>query len=421
MIRRVAWLLLALWWPSLAFADHQFAQVYVSGENTPSATAARYNVLHGGGAWDATENNRKALMGAAGTLTNFRVTLASAAGAGKSLVISVRVNGATSALSCTFNDGTTVACLDTSLVTVAAGDEVNVLATPASTPTVSTVTYACDFLPTTAGLNSYGGGAFSTNLSSVVTEYLAPQAPDTVGTTEFSQSMLMPFAGTIEALYVELSAAPDLGAGVQSRTFTVRVNNTTNSDCIVTISEAGLTGNDVTCSTTFVAGDYLSIASEVALAPTAALAWTGLAIQPDQVGQFALGLSPSELDVTNEMFNRVNVGSKSSWQVTNRNNRHQETNSFVGQALYVLLSGAPDNGAGTQSYTITLEDNEVDTALTVTVSEASVSNNITGLNVQFSGDDLLTYDSDPVGTPTVRNAMVSVLCFNSPRRGVLIQ
>lgn len=404
----------------LPAGHHQFHQTWMNGGVTPSASATNYLPISGRMSGSTTENNLKCLAAAAGTLTNFRPHLNTAVGASKSLLVAVRVEGATSTLSQTFADASTVNLLDTDLVSISAGNEIDIITTPGSTPTVSDITAAVDFLPTTPNLNAYCGGTAGTALNGTTTQYLRPHAVDAPGGVEFNAGMLMPFAGSISALYMEMSGSPDNGAGTQTFGFTVRKNGTTNSDCTCTISETATTCNDTTCSTTFVAGDYINIAKTVdAGTPNATrVAYYGIAVISNTPGAFSFsgtGEAPSTSAVS---YNRPVSGFGSAWTTTDDNTRKQNNNECYAQAMYVNLTVAPANGAGTQSYKIDL-DNGGSTALSVTVSEAATTGSITG-NATLSAASLLRLISTPANTPAATDTQVGILCFTPPKRGIWV-
>lgn len=393
-----------------------FSQVFPSGENTPSATVDQYNTIGGGAGWNTTENNRKGLIADNGTLTRFRVTLASAVGAGTSLVLSVRLNGVSTALSCTFNDDVTTTCLDTDEVAATAGQEISIFSDVTNTPATSLATYSVIFLPSTQNLNLYNSGTSATNLSNSATNYIPPHATNVPTTTEFLAGMLMPFSGTLTAFYAETSGAAGSG---NSYTFTVRKNATTATNFTCAISGASATTcNDVTGGTdsSFVVGDYLTIESVPASTPTARLGWFGIALQPDDPGVFAFSGVYDTSDAVNTVFNRVYAAIDSSWSTTGAN-RDEEANGCVAQAIYVNLSADPDNGVGTQSYALTLLDDGSSAGTpTCTVSQGSTTCSQTGQSYDIEGGSILLLQDVPANTPTVVNSQISFLLFNTPRR-----
>src|SRR5438093_7901021 len=76
-------------------------------------------------------------IGVTGTLSNLYVTLTTAPGAGQSWVLTVDVNGTATALTCTITN-TNTTCSDASLVSVTAGDTVDLDVSPVGSPAVTT-------------------------------------------------------------------------------------------------------------------------------------------------------------------------------------------------------------------------------------------------------------------------------------------
>lgn len=99
------------------------SQVIASGLVAAVQNASRFAVGTQAGTGTATEANAQIVMPRAGTLRNLRANADVAVGGGATVTVSVRVNGANTALLLTFDnaDGTT-AKTDTDSVAVAAGD-----------------------------------------------------------------------------------------------------------------------------------------------------------------------------------------------------------------------------------------------------------------------------------------------------------
>ena len=67
--------------------------------------------------------------------------------------------------------------------------------------------------------------------------------------------------------------------------------------------------------------------------------------------------------------------------------------------LYFKTSQAPDNGAGAQSFTVALEDDGVNTALTCAISEAATDANDLVNSPEFAAGSLLNWEITPANTP----------------------
>jgi len=97
-----------------------------------------------------------------------------------------------------------------------------------------------------------------------------------------------------------------------------------------------------------------------------------------------------------------------AWEAAGATNQTPIASAGTLSKLYVSLSVAPDNGAGTQSYAFTLEINDTNTALTCTISEASTSCNDTSNTVSVSAGDLATWVAVPSGTPVAAIPHITV-------------
>lgn len=78
--------------------------------------------------------------------------------------------------------------------------------------------------------------------------------------------------------------------------------------------------------------------------------------------------------------------------------------------LSATIDVAPDNGAGTQSKAITLQDNLVDTALTCTISEAATSCSYTGSPVTIAAGHKLNWKVVNTGTPAAAAELIVSVC-----------
>src|SRR3990167_6168183 len=77
-------------------------------------------------------------------------------------------------------------------------------------------------------------------------------------------------------------------------------------------------------------------------------------------------------------------------------------------SLRVVLSGAPNNGVGTQSYAITVRINGADTALGCTISEDETSCT-DNANVAVAVSDEMGIEGTPANTPTARDGQWAIL------------
>ena len=99
------------------------SQIIVSGLVAAVQNASRFAVNAQGGTGNATEANAQVLIPRAGILRNLRAVASATIGGGATVTVSIRKNGAATALSIALAAAdTTVMATDTDSITVAAGD-----------------------------------------------------------------------------------------------------------------------------------------------------------------------------------------------------------------------------------------------------------------------------------------------------------
>ena len=204
-------------------------------------------------------------MPSPGRISNLLVTCDSAITAGTHTV-TLRKNGANTALGCVVSGGAT-SCNDSiDAVDFAAGDDLNLRVVNAK----SAQAPGCRGIAT---LTASGGSAPHDNVITLHTDAEAPTdgqfcgmniAAGNTATTCTSAnaddvSIIMPHAGTLTGLAVQLNSKPGSG---HSETFTVRNLTTTVDTGLAVTVTSGIQGNITTTCTsgcTFSAGDRLAI------------------------------------------------------------------------------------------------------------------------------------------------------------------
>lgn len=107
----------------------------------------------------------------------------------------------------------------------------------------------------------------ASNAASTTYHALMGGSGEAWNTTESFMEGYVSAAGTLKSLYVELTTAPDNGAGAQSYTFTIRHNGTTDSDITCAVSEAETTCSDLVNTLAVSAGDRVAIQAVPATTP----------------------------------------------------------------------------------------------------------------------------------------------------------
>lgn len=381
-------------------------QFLLSGTaDDPATGATEYSSLLGDGdnIWQETEANRESVIPIAGKLSNFQAGVRIAPNAGKSWTFTIRKNNEDTDLSVVISNTSVISPLDTDEVAVAAGDKVAIKAVPSGTPTAAKAVYwTCQFTPDTDGetiLLSNSGGI---NLGGYYTLIGAKPATG----YEIRAQTLFPTAGTLKKFYVELTTAP--GAG-KSRTFTIRKNGEATS-LVVTISNSATTGSDTdpAHNITIGAGDKVTIEDTSMGTPSYSKGKFGIGFLPDVQGEYIASATTEDYSpAVSTEYQHLNCGDSTLSDTEAK--MHCLAQETLVKKIYVNLSAAQGEG---KSYAFTLRRNLADTALTVTLSNATSGNVAT--DVAISADDLLTTKIVPTETPTIARSQIAYLLYNKP-------
>ncbi len=190
---------------------------------------------------DATEANSQYPMPTAGTFSKMYVKTSGVPGGG-GVAITLRLNGANTALTCTVAGAATTASDLANTVAVVAGgliDQNIAVATNATRVAISMV-----FDPTTTGESVIMGGQRNPATGAVNYLHLSGTASELWNATESNVYNITQYS-ELSKLYVHLAVAP---AGATSYTFSIRDSSGTSGDSglTVTITGAATTGNDTT-------------------------------------------------------------------------------------------------------------------------------------------------------------------------------
>ena len=385
-------------------------QVIFSGVTSSPAVdgTTELNSLMGNGnaSWVATEINHLSVIPTPGKLTNFKVRIRNAPGAGKSWVFTVRAGNpiGDTALSVTISDTAKISALDTDEVAVAAGDLVSISATGSGTPTdPGAVYWTCEFIPDTDGetilLSNTKGQSLTANYFITL---IGGKDPDA---TEFDAQTLFPTPGTLKKFYVELSAAP--GAG-KSRIFTINKNGVATG-IVVTISDAATTGNSAALTSAVAAGDSFSISHTVSGSPAASIVSFGIAFLPDTQGEF-MTCATTDNPTSSIQVEYEHLTCGDSALTGTESETHNLARACTAKKIYVLLSTAPGLG---NTWIFTLRRNTSDAALTVSISNTNKSGNA-AVDVAISNDDVLDTAIDATAGAETSKSQIAYLLYNAP-------
>jgi hypothetical protein len=205
---------------------------------------------------------------------------ASPFGAAETTAVTLRVNGADTALTATMTGGTGKASNLVNSVAIAAGDRLDWSVTSSAATNQPTVQIGALVLPTPANQQAiWIAGNRSYNLNPAATLYGFPlQSWPMLCTVEAHNQMVAKGNTRISNLYVALSAAPGLAASGKSYTFTLRVNGA-DTALTCTVLETATIAQDVVNIAELAAGDLVSLQITPANAPDVVTAGWGMVVE----------------------------------------------------------------------------------------------------------------------------------------------
>jgi len=374
-----------------------------------------YNTLMGGNTWSNLENRRYQVVPCAGTLSNLRLKLSAAPGAGKSYTFVVRKNGADTDITVTISDANTTGADTAHTVSVAAGDTVGLESVGSGTPDAASAIYTTKFTGNSAE-ESMLLGSTATLLNVSATEYnFVVTGNGGMFADEPVRYEVIPTPGKIKNFYVKLDIDP--GTSPDAYRFTLRVNGANSDDgegnpLQVTITANDTTGSDTTHEIPVSAGDKVDIMVEPLNTPSATPvpAW-GMCFKADTDGEsLILNGDADDLSVSAAEYHDL-CGVDLTWDATEAD-RQMLIQECTLKKLYIYISTPPGDG---KSYALTLRQNSGASSLTVTISGASdQAGNDTAHDVSVSNDDEMSLESSPTGTPTATEAFWGLVGYIEP-------
>lgn len=257
----------------------------------------------------------------------------------------------------------------------------------------------------------------ATNLSA--NQFLSLNTAVAGSTVESNRYFVAADAMTFNNLNVTLPTAPNNGAGTQSVISTLFVNGSATA-LTCTISETSTTCADTTNSVNVARGQTVSVKETFSGTPTGSPA-LGYVLYNSLNGDNQKSLLGGVGGATNLSAAAVNYVTPFFKAPTATESEAQFVMPAAGvlQKMYVLLSGAPANGAGTQSYTFTVDLGGVAQTTTCTISEAQTTCEDAINNVPVVAGSLVSISVTPSGTPTARLHTVGMV-FASSKPGLSI-
>lgn len=238
------------------------------------------------------------------------------------------------------------------------------------------------------------GGQPNDPLNNAATEYSSVSGGTTWNATETARTQCISAPGTIDSLYVELTADP--GTAPDAYRFTLRKNGAdTTLTCTITANDVA--GSDVAHSVAVVAGDVICIQAEALNTPSATpgAQWT-MRFTGTNAGE-SLVLGHTSCSTAETRYSGIHTGNSAN-SATEGEVRQVCPTAGTLKNLYISLSIDP--GTSPDAYTYTLRKNGADTTLTCTIVADNTTGNDTAHTVAVVAGDVLTMSIAPVSTPS---------------------
>ncbi len=385
----------------LGLCSQAFAldSLWTFGTAGNALSANQYFSVNAPAIGDATVSKKHLVIAGSMTVSNLNVFAVTAPNNGvgtETINYTLYVNGSASALTCSISDASTSCSDSTHTVSLVRGDTVALRAeTGAGTPVYSVVSGYIKKTITGTNRDDYiGGPASTTILSGTLTNYtsLFYKAPST---TEVK--FIVPVGGNISKLVVALDGTP--GAG-KSYAVTLRKNGS-DTGVTCTVADTNTTCGDLINSSTFAAGDFVSVSIVPSGTPTARYISVGAQFSSLISGYFIHSSFTSSGNPSTSVTHYFPVnGAAGSGTSTSTYNESYPTGLYA-MAYYAGQVTAPDNGAGVQSYTYSLrnESSTTDTMANCRIYEALTSCN-KNIRVLLPATNYLVHNEVvPSGTP----------------------
>jgi len=284
------------------------------------------------------------------------------------------------------SDGFTQDTVNT--IAVSAGDIVTLKATAIGTPNNPLLSWGAVFEGDTAGQSIIMGGCSTTS----PTTYHPIGGLHSGSLNVAYEHMVVSTPGTLKNLYVHTTQAPGIGNTVEYEVY----KNGVATGLKVTITGANTSGNDIVNTVNVAAGDTIVMhRNEISVPSTGYEGW-GVVFEPTTDGEFMVGGSgQDEPNQTTTEYEKQH-GTRNFYSIEDRSNELVAIN-VTAKKLYINITVAPGVG---KSYTFTLRDDHVNTALTKAIEDANTIGNISQ-DVEIGAESFITLGCVPAGTPAL--------------------
>ena len=362
------------------------------------SAGTKYGLIYGAGPWGAALITRQ-LVTAPGQVSDLRVVLDVAPGAGASYAFTLEVNGAPTALTCSISGADTVGSDTTHSVALSQWDEIRLRAVSTGAVANTRTRYSCIFKGTNGKESILPGGVATLSGAGLRYNNLAGGAGwDSVAG---SRRQGFPADGIIKDLLVRMLPVvegwPCYPENGKSYTFTLMVNGVATA-LTCTISNLECTGSDTTHSVVVSPGDIVVIRCTPSNTPKNRNAIWGTTFLADAEGESIIigGGYPLKTEVV-----YLPLSNGQSGPTTVEGNVEQPMPEFSLSNWYIGLTDNP--GAGTK-WDYVIRKNNADTDLAITIEDAESAGNDTTHVVKFADDDVCIKIT-PTGAPPGAGSM----------------
>jgi hypothetical protein len=394
-------------WAQPASADISSKWIGMVAGNT---AATRFSVVTGGLTANATEANGQTPIPVAGTVTKLHghVTAAPDNGAGTDTwSITLREAGADTAATCTISEAETD-CSWTGSEAISAEALLGVEITPANTPTAANVAWVFEFSHGSKVVTFFTA---SGNLSAASTNFLPIQGDGTSNpTSDATSSSVMPIAGSLTDLCVNLLTAPSAGT---TRTFTAAVNAVADTTLQVAFTDVDASPT-LRCDTATVsvsAGNRVNVQATLTGSPTAGRAEIGLAIDPTTDGQFPI-ISTANAVTDTALVRYIPItGALYTPNATESTFQIETATDYTITSCWAYPSVSPSPG----NYTIVLRENTANASTTFSIQLTALSA-VEGTGTAFTpaSGGVLAGEITPASSPTAARVHWSCVGYIAP-------
>lgn len=308
--------------------------VFGASDDDPGAgTVYAWPASFFGADWDATEANRQIPLSEDCTVSDFKVILDTAPGAGKSRTFTLRKNGVDTACTLTISDTATSGTFSGS-VSFAADDLISIKETSTGTPTAPGRVYWWFYFNTTGAKQMIMGACLGTPSTSAV-NYCCMFGSSAWNATNAVQDVRFPTDGNFTRLKVKASAAP--GA---SKSYDLGVRGNSSDVLVGTLTGAATTMLTVTSTVAVTAGTRLQFKSDPTGTPAAAsFAWC-ITFEPTVYGEAAFGFGSNNNMSTSVSSYEQGIGTGAGSWATSPTARRWRIPASTVTKLYGRISNA---------------------------------------------------------------------------------